>query len=263
MNHTEPKRLEIERLVAGEIDKEKAAFLEEHFKECKICNAYYLSLSNERDVFLRAHPFHSIETVSKPGENDTWFKKLLDIIMRPALVPVYAALLIAVVLAPVVIYQNVWFASDSVNYKGDSRLSFVYQRDGLSKPGSGEYVITKGDRVQVFYSSDHEQYLSLLSVDETGVVSFYHPDQSSKNCSVPTGKGDGIAFEGSIIFDSVSSAELVVAVFSETPLRTTEVKMWMTANYTANSDLQMLSKEIETKSFTKKTKVQTLLLKKG
>ena len=263
MNHTEPKRLEIERFVAREMDNEKAASLEAHFKECTICNDYYLSLSKERDVFLRVHPFHSIATVAKRAESVTWFKKLLDIIMRPALVPVYATLLIAVVLAPVIIHQNVLFSSDNVNYKGDSKLSFVYQRDGLSKPGSEEYVITKGDRVQVFYSSDHEQYVSLLSIDETGIVSFYHPDQSSENCSVLIGKGDGIAFDGSIIFDSVSSGELIIAVFSEAPLKTAEVKRWMTANYTANSDLQMLSKKIESKTFAKKTKVQTLLLKKG
>lgn len=263
MNHTEPKRFEIERLVAREMDNEKAISLESHFKECTICNKYYLSLCKERDTFLRVYPYSSIAAVAKRTENATWFKKLLDTLMRPALVPVYATLLAAVVLAPMVIHQNARFSSDSVNYKGNSKLSFAYQRDGLSRPGSGEYQLTKGDRVQVFFSSDHEQYVSLLSIDQSGVVSFYHPDQSSDNCSVLTGRGEGIAFEGSIIFDEIHGNELVVAVFSEDPLKTAEVKMWITANFTANSDLQSLLKKIEMKPFAKKTSVQTLLLKKG
>jgi hypothetical protein len=105
--------------------------------------------------------------------------------------------------------------------------------------------------------------VSLLSIDEKGEVSFYHPDQSSENCSVLTGKGDGIAFDGSILFDIVSGNELVVAVFSESPLKTDDVRIWMTKNYALNSDLQSLSKRIETKSLAKKTTIQTLLLKKG
>ena len=121
----------------------------------------------------------------------------------------------------------------------------------------------RGDRVQVFYSSDREQYVSLLSIDETGVVSFYHPDQSSENCSVLTRRGEGIAFEGSILFDIVSGNELVVAVFSESPLKTEDVKRWMAANYASDSDLQSLSKKIEVKSLAKKATIQMLLLKKG
>jgi hypothetical protein len=263
MSHTEPKRLEIERLIARELDNEKIISLESHFKECTVCNEYYLSLCKERDTFLRVYPYSSITTMAKETEAVTWFKKLLDSLIRPALVPVYATLLIAAVFAPVVIRENTRFSSESINYKGNSKLSFAYQRDGLTKPGSGEYKLTKGDQVQVFYSSDHEQYVSLLSIDETGVVSFYHPDQSSESCSVLTGRGDGIAFEGSILFDNVSGNELVVAVFSESPLKTEEVKLWMAANYKSNSDLQSLSKKIEAKSFAKKTTIQTLLLKKG
>jgi hypothetical protein len=263
MSHTEPKRLEIERLIAREIDTQKASALELHFKECTICNEYYLSLCKKRDTFLRVYPYSSIASVARQKESATWFKKLLDTLMRPALVPVYATLLIAVVLAPVVIRENGWVPSESISYKGNSKLSFAYQRDGLSRPGSAEYKLTKGDRVQVFFSSDHEQYVSLLSIDEKGEVSFYHPDQSSENCSVLTGKGDGIAFDGSILFDIVSGNELVVAVFSESPLKTDDVRIWMTKNYALNSDLQSLSKRIETKSLAKKTTIQTLLLKKG
>jgi hypothetical protein len=263
MSHKEPKRLEIERLIARELDNEKTISLESHFKECTVCNEYYLSLCKERDTFLRVYPYGSISAVAKRKENATWFKKLLDTLMRPALAPVYATLLIAVVLSPVVIRESTFFTSDNINYKGNSKLSFAYQRDGLTRPGSGEYKLAKGDRVQIFYSSDHEQYVSLLSIDETGLVSFYHPDQSSENCSVLTRRGEGIAFEGSILFDNVSGDELVVAVFSESPLKTEDVKMWMAANYASNSDLQSLSKRIEGKSFAKKTTIQTLLLKKG
>ena len=60
MNHTEPKRLEIERLIAREIENEKAISLESHFKECNVCNEYYLSLCKKRDTFLRVYPYGSI-----------------------------------------------------------------------------------------------------------------------------------------------------------------------------------------------------------
>jgi hypothetical protein len=263
MSHAEPKKLEIERLVAREMDNEKAASLESHFSDCSVCKEYYLSICKERDTFLRVYPFSSLEKVVKSEKNATWVKKLLDIVMRPVLVPVYATLLIAVVLSPVLIHQNAFFQSDSINYKGNSKLTFAYQRGGQSRGGSAEYILTKGDRVQVFFNIDHDQYISLLSIDETGNVSFYHPDQSSENCSVLTGKGEGIAFDGSIFFDEVKGNELVIALYSEVPLKTSDVKNWISATFATYSDLQLLSKKIEIRPLIKQTKVQTLLLKRG
>ncbi len=262
MKHTEPQRLLIEKLLAHEIDGEKADSLRAHFDECNACFAYYQSLSKERESFLRVYPFEALRQHQKAAETVSWWKKVNDFITRPVLVPVYATLLLGVFITPIVL-KNYWGENGTgIQYKGNSALTFAYQRDGSTMPGSNEYRIKSGDKVQVFYTSESNQFVSLLSVDGSGTVSFYHPDQNSEDCSVLTNAGSQIAFPGSIEFDEVESDELVVIVFSDTPLKTNELQKWIIEQFSAKKNLQSLSEVLKGKHFPKKTRVQTILLKR-
>lgn len=264
MIHTEPQRLEIERFIACEIDKQRADSLELHFKECSICHEYYLTICKQRDSFLRAHPFRSIAAAPVRLTVEPWWKSLVNSISRPALVPVYATFLLCAVFLPFALHEGLFTKENTVQYKGAiQQTSFIYQRDGSSIPGTDEYTIKKGDRVQIYYSSDKKQYVSLLSIDASGVISFYQPDQNSLNCSVETAEGSGIAFPGSIEFDEVKSDELAITVFSEQPILTSDITKWVSENFSVNRNLQKLANIIEREPFAKNTTIQTILLKKG
>ncbi len=264
MIHTEPQRLEIERFIACEIDKQRVDYLELHFKECSVCHEYYLTICKQRDSFLRDHPFRSIAAAQVRLTVEPWWKALINSITRPVLVPVYATFLLCAVFLPFALHENFFTKENTVQYKGAiPLLSFAYQRDGNSMPGTDEYAIKKGDRVQIYYNSDKKQYVSLLSIDAFGIISFYQPDHDSPNCSVETAAGSGIAFPGSIEFDEVKSDELAIAVFSENPILTSDITKWVSQNFSVNRNLQKLAAIIEREPFAKNATIQTILLKKG
>lgn len=262
MKHTEPQRLLIEKLIAHEIDGEKENSLRAHFEECSICAAYYQSLSKEHETFLRVYPFEELKLSRKAVKTVSWWKRATDFIARPVLVPVYATLLLGVFIAPIVLKNYLSETGTGIQYKGNAALTFAYQRDGSTMPGSIDYRIKSGDKVQVFYTSESNQFVSLLSVDRTGTVSFYHPDQNSEYCSVLTNEGSQIAFPGSIEFDEVESDELVVVVFSDSPIKTSELHRWIKEQFFAKKNLQSLSEILKGKHFLKKNRVQTILLKR-
>lgn len=264
MIHTEPQRLEIERFIACEIDKQRADSLELHFKECSVCHEYYMIICKQRDSFLRVHPFRSIAAAQVRLTVEPWWKSLINSITRPVLVPVYVTFLLCAVFLPLALHEKIITKDNNVQYKGAiQHLSFAYQRDGNSMPGTDDYTIKKGDRVQIYYNSDKKQYISLLSIDASGVISFYQPDFDSPNCSVETAEGSAIAFPASIEFDEVKSDELAIAVFSENPILTSDIKKWVAENFSVNRNLQKLANIIEREPFTKNTAIQTILLKKG
>lgn len=262
MTHTEPQRLLIEKLVVHEIDGEKADSLRAHFDECSVCAAYYQSLCKEQETFLRIYPFEALNVSSKTAETVSWWKKVTDFIARPVLVPVYATLLLCAFVTPIVFKSYFGENGTEFQYKGNSALTFAYQRDGSTIPGSNEYRIKSGDKVQIYYSSESNQFVSLLSVDGSGTVSFYHPDLNSEYCSVLTNAGSQIAFPGSIEFDEVESDELVVLIFSDIPLKTDELQKWISEQFSAKKSLKSLSDDLKSKHFSKKTRIQTILLKR-
>ena len=263
MNHTEPRKLDIERYLVRELDKEQAATLEKHFEECPVCKEYYLSASKERDTFLRVYPYREVALRTKSSARVNPLKRLIENLARPALVPVYATLLIAVAILPFVMRETTGVISDDMRFKGGSELTFAYQRDGEVIQGTNQYRIHSGDKVQIFYNAVNSGFVSLLSIDETGVVSFYHPDAGSEFCTVETSGGNTVAYPGSIQFGTVSGNELVVMVFSEQPLKTADIRAWAGHNAKSISDLAALAKKVDTNALPEKSSVRTLLLKKG
>ena len=119
------------------------------------------------------------------------------------------------------------------------------KRDAQTREGRLYDTLLAGDQVQILYNSDKEQYVSLLSIDSRGVVSFYHPQQNSPVCSVPVGKGKGLFFPGSIELDAEPGFELVIAIFSESALETTFVQKWIKRCYKDQSDLSKLISDLK------------------
>jgi len=260
------RRLAIEQYSAGELTGPAAAALEEHLKSCQSCRAYSVKLKKEHEEFLRVHPFEEFLTAGvteKRGER--WYDSLKATLSFPALRPVLvpaAVLLVAVAVVPFIARLGNKQAGNDIRYKGPEALSYIYKRDGVVHKSASHDLFRGGDQVQIFYSSASDRYLSLFSIDSKGIVSFYQPDPRSALCSISAGKGSTIAYPKSIELDSTQGAELVVAVFSDEPFDTNQIKAWVAGLKTAG-DMVMLEKAIKNNPPSAKSTVQTLLLKKG
>jgi hypothetical protein len=262
MSHTSPDKLIIERYAAGELGDEKSRELTAHFAECPACNDYHNSLTKERETFLRVYPFDELlkRGVTVNAQNGIFegLKKVLDIFNKPVLYPVYAALLLFVIITPMMFPVN----NDTTQFKGAHALSFAYQRGGNTIQGTSAYRLQSGDKVQIFFTSGGYRNASLLSVDKNGTVSFYHPDGSSQYCSVNVTGGAQEAFPGSILFNDIQGDELVILILSDVPVNTEIAKTWVADAFSKNPQLSTLSRILGGRMPNVKSNVSTLLLMK-
>jgi hypothetical protein len=254
------RKLAIERYSAGELTGAAATGLEEHLRSCPTCGGYLAGLRKQREEFLRAHPFAEFAASAFPVKAaEPWHKKIPSLFTAPSLRPVLVPAL--VVLVAVAIIPLIPGAGDDIRYKGPETLSYIYKRDGAVHNGAPEDLFRPGDRVQIFYSSGSDRYLSLFSIDGRGAVSFYQPESGGAVCSIRSGIGQKLAYPASIELDSTKGAELVVAVFSDKEFDTSRIKKWA-AGFKAKGDLTALEKAVRSTPPAKKSSVVTLMLKK-
>lgn len=262
MIHTSPDKLAIERYAAGELGENRSRELTAHLAECPSCNEYHKSIAKERETFLRVYPFEELlkRSVSSKAQNSILhrIKKVLDIFNKPMLYPVFAALLLCVVITPMMFPSN----NDTTQFKGVHALSFAYQRGGNTIQGTSAYRLQSGDKVQIFFTSGGYRNASLLSVDKNGAVSFYHPDGSSQYCSVNVTGGTQEAFPGSILFSDVQGDELVILILSDAPVTVESAKSWVSDAFSKNPQLSSLSRSLGGRMPNVKSGVSTLLLMK-
>ncbi len=255
------KHFDIERYFAGELDKSSASALEMHFETCSVCFSYLQDLRREKNEFLAEHPFSSFYTAKVKETGPAWYTVFTNALARPVLVPVLGLLL---VITAIPVVNKIAFSSktEDIIFKGNARLSFIYEREGIVSDGRLTDTFREGDRIQVIYNSSREWFVSLLSIDTRGRISFYHPDQNSVSCSVPSGKGSGLHFPGSIILDNSDGGELIVAVFSPQPLKTESVEKSISEIVNKHRDLEEIESAVQKFSFSKGSQTSTLLLRK-
>ena len=178
MKHSEPLKLDIELYFAEELSR-RCFFSESHLQQCPVCHDYLQTLRRERNEFLADHPFSELKIEKSQSP---WFQKLLDILTRPALYPVYGLLLIVAITVPVLFFGNRAQISDEIRYKGTAGLTFFFQRDGVIHEGDKRKHYWGGDQIQILTIT--KSSLQPLSVSTPGQISFTtrnKPDFAVKN----------------------------------------------------------------------------------
>jgi len=255
------ERLLLEQYACGEFDKQTRQQIDAHITHCKECSAFITQISGERDTFLEKHPFASFDRAHAPVVGLPWYKTLMNSFMKPTLVPVYATLLIAVIIVPLVL-REYGTKTSVVQFKGKTPITFQYQRDGVTKDGSPAEHYRAGDQIQIIFSTIEKKQVSLLSIDSKGTVSFYHPDNGSQYCSVATPAGADQQFPGSIVLDDSKGYELVIALFADKPLKTVETEKWIDSLYKENNDPVKINSLLKKSSEGIAASVSTVLLTK-
>ena len=254
-------KLDLERYVGGELDPEQADAVRRHCDSCSDCSSYVAMLQAEKEAFLSRHPFSSFTRAHATVVELPWYRRISFGTLQPAMVTVGAVLLVTLAVVPVVNRRNL-SRQELVRFKGAPPLSFVYQRDGKTLPGelSGRY--RGGDRIQVTCPPTRFGFVSLLSIDSRGTVSFYHPDMRSGYCSVPAEPSIPLAFPGSIELDATPGAELVIALFAPEKLETGSVTDWIGKRYASAANLDTLNKLLLREENPFDGETSTLLLRK-
>lgn len=268
------KKLEIERYAVDELDRIGTVALEKHLKDCEACNGYYTQIKQERESFLSAHPYTEIspETLAsryvKSGE--LWYERFFGSIalpvLRPVLIPACLILLVTMMAVPFMgrYMKDTTLGGKEFTYKGTAsqpQLPYIYKRNGTIYESAAGDVLQAGDKVQIFYASATDWFLTLLSIDSTGAVSFYQPDARKSVCSIRSGVGTRLAYPLSIDLDDTPGAELVAAIFSEDAFTTDQIKQWAASVYVKGQAMTDLEKTVHDKVPGEST-VRTLLLKK-
>ena len=270
MGESECKRLPIERYAAGELSGETACAVEAHLKSCAGCRARYAQIEKDRGEFLQAHPFEDLRAAGAVGTSgELWYERFMHLfgipVLRPVLIPVCIALLVGIMIIPFTGNKGLIDTSgySDLRYKGAARpLSYIYKRNGVVYESAPGDVFAAGDKIQLFYDSRVEQYLSLFSVSATGEVSFYHPEERSRTCSIRTGVGTRLAYPVSIELDSSAQSELVVALYSKKPFETMQIRKWVSESSESGIVMPALEKSLQEKPPVLESDVATLLLKK-
>lgn len=237
-----PRQLDIDSYIVGELGPEATRSLLTHMERCEVCNNHLESLRAQKSEFLGRHPYHSFAGI-QTDEPLPWFTRLLQPLMLPALRPMVAIILIAFILVPVY-YLNKESVSDNIPniaYKGASAISFLCRRQGTVYQGDALTNFMSGDEIQLLITLNTPSHVSVLSIDQQGIVSFYDPEPAGTLCSVKMPEGQNQPFASSVILDQTPGGELIITLISDLPMAREPVKDWVLNALKQSGSLQHLA----------------------
>lgn len=252
-------KLQVERYVCRDLSDAERIEVKAHIDNCSDCSAHMRQLEQQHQSFLALHPFAKFTSAHAPIVSPRRFQFVWGRLFAPSFIPVYSVLLIALIVLPRFLPKNNQLA---VRFKGQETISCLVMRNGSIQKNIPGFKYQEGDRVQVTYSAGPSRYLALISVDVSGMVSFYQPNEKSDTCSIPTQGETGKQFPTSIMLDNSPGSELVIALFSQKPLLTSLVDDWVKQCYTENSDPVALQSVIGSKADALSATAATVLLSK-
>ncbi|MDG5816698.1 zf-HC2 domain-containing protein [Chitinispirillales bacterium ANBcel5] len=263
---TEPGKLKLQLFFTGELQGDEEREIKNHLQHCEKCKAYLKELEAERKRFLNTYPFEDLAQNRKKNPVKLPLKKRRFLAYPSPLMLPAALILLLLVWIPVYMVNDSSSDETLFRYKGDSAaLQFLYKRDGAIERGHRDMLFKAGDRIQILYSSlENASYVTLLSVDNLGTISFYHPNQDSDTCSVLAETGADQLFPSSIILDENAGQELIVLLYSSTPQEVDSVREWVQIEAAENyADLARLKTRLSQNLPLNGVTVASLLLTKG
>lgn len=258
MKHNGPGKFTLEQYFADELEENDAQKVREHLDICHECESYLKSLKENEKKFLKEHPFNQWAANNVKVSVIPWYQQFWDFIYKPVLLPAYGAVIICCIIFPLISIQN---QNSEITFKGNE-LTFMYQRDGVVSPGKRSDLFADGDQIQVLYSYPKSHFVGMLSIDNEGTVSFYHPEKSSPIMTVESQGGNALSFPGSIILDNTKGSELIIILIAEKPMITNDVEIWANNLFSDSRTIGEMEKAAGKASLPNVIETRTLLLKK-
>ncbi len=265
MHPNEVTQLEVERYFADELTGVLKEQVIEAINKSEKWQAYIEKLQHEREAFLKAHPVEDLsfsQDQLKSTQHSPMLLRLKSLVtLKPAFATGAVALLIVFLTLPQwnLETQNTIETppklGKGIRTKGSVELKFDYRRAGLVSQGDIHQRYRSGDKFQFFYTADKYKYISLLSFDSKGVFSYYNPHQTS----LKSRQGARVQYPKSIVLDNTQGYELFIMIYSQSPLKNTDVKDLLSIN--TSTSPQEVKEQLE-KLKLKQTQIKTLLIEK-
>lgn len=204
----------------------------DHLTGCRACSAEVENLRRERDAFHAARPSATFMASLEPTLPAV---TRLPTGRRRRFAGALGLSFTAAAAAVVLLLSSEAFQSSGsepgVRYKGAPALSIYVSRDGEpASPLAADQTLRPGDVLRFGVHRERAGYLWIVNVDDRGRVTRYVPHQGSAPLQVSTAAGP---LPGSIRLDDFLGQELIVSVWSESPLPYERVRQAISNAYEA------------------------------
>lgn len=218
--------------VAGDLDAFTSRAIDEHLKECTLCDATIKEIKQERSNFLKQYP--KPERVLQHAEGRVYH-------FRRGSVLALAASLVLLVTAGYMTFTNT--GTDGFRIKGTTQVDLFVQDENGNIIKRDHNIYYPGEKIQFTYSCGEKHYFMLLSADSNKSITVYYP--SDKGNSIELEPGRDLPLPNSITLDSYLGPELYLAVFSAFPLHATHITEQFAKSLDSEGDLRELRLSIE------------------
>lgn len=228
MNGHPIDKFQIASYVAGDLTPDESKGLQKHLQECPNCQAYYESLTHEKEAFLSNYPFESLK-LSEP-KNHLPFPNLKR----------YYALAAAIVL--LLAGSSIYYSLQKQNMdriKGESGIDIVVQDLNGTINKRDSHIYHPNEHIQILYSCTGKNDFILFGIDNKGTVSLYFPQEGDS--SIGLQKGADIPLPNSILLDEYIGKELFLAFFSDKKLYVPHVKEHIINEFSRAKSLHKLA----------------------
>jgi hypothetical protein len=208
--------LDLDRLMAGELDGGAAPAANQHLAGCQRCTARKSEIEADRDSYRAAIPPmpRRAPAAARPDPIRT----------RRWVWPLAAA---AAAVALFVLWPRP--ADDkigSIRLKGGASLGFYVQRDGRVSQGASGDRVHPGESIRFAATTESAAYLIVASIDPAGRISVYHPPGARAEAIGPS--RDQL-LPDSILLDSVLGTEVVYGFFCDSAVEVTAARKALAA----------------------------------
>lgn len=225
---------ELTSFVLNDLSKDKKERVEKHIFTCTECSSRIETIKMEQSSFLKKFP--NPPQIKEDKSNiinvsHLYWKKLIPL----------AAILIFTVTLTFLYYQS---SSNNLKQlthgiKGNMGVTLFVQKSDNSIEQREKHIYYPQEKIQIKYSSSDYQYLISLSMDSSGNIYTYCPQDSDSSFKIE--KGADIPLPNSITLDDYIGKELFITVFSKEKVSVPKIKSVIKREFNMKKDLKQLN----------------------
>lgn len=203
-------RLTLLSFIAGDLDVFTVRAVDDHSKQCSICEETIKELEMGKNDFLSRYP--------KPQKVSVLKNRYTDTFRRGSLLALAATLILVFSAGYMILTTK---QNDGYRIKGATQVTLFVQDENGNPVKRDENIYYPGEKIQFTYSCGENHYFMLLSADSNRSITVYYPSDGGNSIALEPGRD--LPLPNSITLDSYLGPELYIAVFSAFPLHVTHI----------------------------------------
>lgn len=188
--------------------------MREHVNGCLPCQQKMTAWEEERRSFLKKYSFERFQEEAVMRRQGFLKRFLRSLILPPPALRISLAFASIACLMMVILWPH--HEGPQISPKGGATVGYYVSRGDERRLGEKEMVLSPGDVLEFFYSSERDGYLLLIGLDENGHLSTYFPVSGDESKPIP--KGQNISLLVPVIWSPRASYERFFGLFSEHPI---------------------------------------------